>query len=170
MSRVPDTAQLIRVRINGEPHELVIDCRRTLADMLRHDLKLSGTKVGCEHGICGACTVLVDGEPTRSCLTLGVQVDDCTVETVEGLERDRHGERVQEMFHEFRAYQCGFCSPGFLMLATWLARMSPPPSDELIRDTLASNLCRCTGYGPILAAVRAACSDESGDLGEDGDE
>ena len=150
-----DNLQLIRVAVNGEPHELAVDCRRTLADLLRHDLGLTGTRLGCEHGICGACTVLVDGEPTRACLVLGVQLDDGTVETVEGLVGDPLGERLLSAFERERAYQCGFCSSGFLMLATWLARRSPAPSDEELREALASNLCRCTGYGPIVAAVRA---------------
>jgi aerobic-type carbon monoxide dehydrogenase small subunit (CoxS/CutS family) len=151
-----DNLQLIRLTVNGQPHEIVTDCRRTLADVLRHDLGLTGTRLGCEHGICGACTVLVDGEPTRACLVLGVQVDDGVVETVEGLEADAVGARVQSEFERHRAYQCGFCTSGFLMLGTWLARRSPPPDEDEIRETLASNLCRCTGYAPIVAATRAA--------------
>jgi carbon-monoxide dehydrogenase small subunit len=152
-----DELQPIRVTINDEPQELVVDVRRTLADVLRHDAGLTGTRLGCEHGICGACTVLVDGEPARACLMLGVQLDGSGVETVEGLERDPVGARVQAEFQRHRAYQCGFCTSGFLMLAVWLARRSPPPGEAELRDALASNLCRCTGYAPILDAVRAAC-------------
>jgi aerobic-type carbon monoxide dehydrogenase small subunit (CoxS/CutS family) len=152
-----DELQRIQVTINDEPRELVVECRRTLADVLRHDAGLTGTRLGCEHGICGACTVLVDGEPTRACLMLGVQADGSAVETVEGLEHDPVGARVQDEFLRHRAYQCGFCTSGFLMLAVWLARRSPPPSESELRDALASNLCRCTGYAPILDAVRAAC-------------
>jgi carbon-monoxide dehydrogenase small subunit len=152
-----DERHRITTTINGRAHELVLDPRRTLADVLRHDVGLTGTRVGCEHGICGACTVLVDGEPVRSCLTLGVQADGVAVETVEGLEADPAGARVQAEFVSHRAYQCGFCTSGFLMLATWLARHDPPPDEAQLRDALASNLCRCTGYAPILAATRAAC-------------
>ena len=151
-----DTLQLIRITVNGHDHELVVDCRRTLADVLRHDLGLSGTRVGCEHGICGACTVLVEGDPARSCLLLGVQLDDARVETVEGLEDDEAGARVQAEFRRHRAYQCGFCTPGFEMLALWLARR-PECSEDELQETLASNLCRCTGYAPIAGAMRAAC-------------
>jgi aerobic-type carbon monoxide dehydrogenase small subunit (CoxS/CutS family) len=156
-----DNLQLIRITINGEPRELAVDCRRTLADVLRHDAGLTGTRLGCEHGICGACTVLVDGEPTRACLVLGVQLDDGVVETVEGLAEDLVGARVQAEFRRHRAYQCGFCTSGFLMLATWLARRSPPPDEDELRDALASNLCRCTGYAPILDATRAALEPEA---------
>jgi aerobic-type carbon monoxide dehydrogenase small subunit (CoxS/CutS family) len=152
-----DERHRIRTTINGREHELVVDPRRTLADMLRHDVGLTGTRVGCEHGICGACTVLVDGEPVRSCLTLGVQADGVAVETVEGLEADPVGARVQAEFVKHRAYQCGFCTSGFLMLAVWLARRDSPPDEADLRDALASNLCRCTGYAPILDATRAAC-------------
>jgi carbon-monoxide dehydrogenase small subunit len=152
-----DERHRITTTINGREHELVLDPRRTLADVLRHDVGLTGTRVGCEHGICGACTVLVDGEPVRSCLTLGVQADGAAVETVESLESDPTGARVQAEFVSHRAYQCGFCTSGFLMLATWLARHDPPPDEAQLRDVLAANLCRCTGYAPILAATRAAC-------------
>ena len=151
-----DARQLIRVTVNGDRHELAVDCRHTLADVLREDLRLTGTRLGCEHGICGACTVLVDGEPTRSCLVLAVQLDDGEVETIEGLPGDPAGARVLEAFEQHRAYQCGFCTSGFEVLALWLARRGPVTDDEL-RDALASNLCRCTGYAPIVAATRAAC-------------
>ena len=109
-----ENLQLIRMTVNGQPHEIAVDCRRTLADVLRRDLGLTGTRLGCEHGICGACTVLVDGEPTRACLVLGVQLDDGAVETVEGLAADPVGAQVQSAFQLHRAYQCGFCTSGFL--------------------------------------------------------
>jgi carbon-monoxide dehydrogenase small subunit len=112
--------------------------------------------VGCEHGICGACTVLVDGLPTRSCLMFGVQADDCEVETVEGLAHGDELSPLQQAFTDNHALQCGFCTPGFLMLATALLRANPDPSDDEIRDAMAANICRCTGYQPILDAVRAA--------------
>ncbi len=147
---------LIRVTVNGVAHEVAVDARRTLADVLRHDLGLTGTHVGCEHGICGACTVLVDGEPTRACLVFGVQADDCEVDTVEGLAEVGRLNALQQAFSDHHALQCGFCTPGFLMLATALLRERPNPSDEEIRESMASNLCRCTGYESIINAVRAA--------------
>jgi aerobic-type carbon monoxide dehydrogenase small subunit (CoxS/CutS family) len=147
---------LIRLTVNGERHEIAVEPRRTLSDVLRHDLGYTGTHVGCEHGICGACTVLVDGAPTRACLMFGVQADDCEIETVEGLADGDELSPLQAAFSEHHGLQCGFCTPGFLMLATALLRENPGPSDEEIRDAMASNLCRCTGYQGILEAVRAA--------------
>jgi aerobic-type carbon monoxide dehydrogenase small subunit (CoxS/CutS family) len=151
---------LISITVNGERHELAVEARRTLADVLRHELGRTGTHVGCEHGICGACTVLVDGLPTRSCLMFGVQVDDCRVETVEGLAQGDELSALQQAFSDAHALQCGFCTPGFLMLATALLRHNPHPSDDEIRDAMAANLCRCTGYSGILEAVRAAAGPE----------
>jgi len=147
---------LISLVVNGTRHEVAVEPRRTLADVLRHDLGYTGTHVGCEHGICGACTVLLDGEPCRSCLIFGVQADDTAVETVEGLAQDGKLNPLQEAFTEHHALQCGFCTPGFLMLATALLRENPAPSDDEIREAMASNICRCTGYQSILEAVRAA--------------
>ena len=151
---------LIALTVNGARHEVAVEPRRTLADVLRHDLGYTGTHLGCEHGICGACTVLVDGQPTRACLLFGVQADDAEVETVEGLAGDGALNPLQEAFSAHHALQCGFCTPGFLMLATALLRENPDPSDEEIRDAMASNICRCTGYQTILEAVRAAASGE----------
>ncbi len=151
---------LVAITVNGTRHEVAIDARRTLADVLRHDLGHTGTHLGCEHGICGACTVLVDGEPTRSCLVFGVQADDAEVETVEGLGSEDALNPLQEAFTANHALQCGFCTPGFLMLASALLRENPSPSDDEIRDAMASNICRCTGYQSILAAVRAAADGE----------
>ena len=150
---------LIAITVNGARHEVVVEARRTLADVLRHDLGYTGTHLGCEHGICGACTVLVDGEPTRSCLVFGVQADDCALETVEGLAgEDGALNPLQDAFSEHHALQCGFCTPGFLMLATALLRDNPDPSDDEIREAMASNICRCTGYQSILEAVKAAAA------------
>ena len=149
---------LISITVNGRQHEAAVEARRTLADVLRHDLGLTGTHVGCEHGICGACTVLVDGLPTRSCLVFGVQADDCAVETVEGLSQGDQLGRLQQAFADAHGLQCGFCTPGFLMLATAMLRENPNPSDDEIRAAMASNLCRCTGYSSILEAVRAAAT------------
>jgi aerobic-type carbon monoxide dehydrogenase small subunit (CoxS/CutS family) len=151
---------LIALTVNGTRHEVAVEPRRTLADVLRHDLGHTGTHLGCEHGICGACTVLVDGQPTRACLMFGVQADDTEVETVEGLARDGELNPLQEAFSAHHALQCGFCTPGFLMLATALLRENPDPSDEEIRDAMAANICRCTGYQTILEAVRAAADGE----------
>jgi carbon-monoxide dehydrogenase small subunit len=147
---------LVAITVNGTRHELAVESRRTLADVLRHDLGYPGTHLGCEHGICGACTVLLDGAAVRSCLVFGVQADGCQVETVEGLADGNTLNRLQEEFSRNHALQCGFCTPGFLMLATGFLREVPDPTDEQIKDAMASNLCRCTGYQSILAAVRAA--------------
>lgn len=156
--------QPIELDVNGAPHRVTVDPRRTLADVLRHDLGLTGTHLGCEHGICGACTVLVDGEPIRACLVFGVQVDGRHVETVEGLaDADGTLAPVQEAFSAHHGLQCGFCTPGFLMLCEGMLRENPHPSDDEIRDTAAANLCRCTGYQGILDAMRAVAEGQSGD-------
>jgi len=155
--------QLIAVTVNGRRHEVAVEPRRTLADVLRHDLGYTGTHLGCEHGICGACTVLVDGRPTRSCLVFGVQADDAEVETVEGLAgSDGELNPLQEAFSEHHGLQCGFCTPGFLMLATAYLRENPDPSEEEVREAVASNICRCTGYQGIVEAVRAAAPGAGG--------
>jgi aerobic carbon-monoxide dehydrogenase small subunit len=157
-----DDVQLISLVVNGEPRDVAIDCRRTLADVLREELSLTGTHLGCEHGVCGACTVLLDGAATRACLVFAVQADDCAVTTVEGLARDGVPSELQRAFDEHGALQCGFCTPGFLMLLTGLLRRDPQPSREAIRDTLASNLCRCTGYHTIADAVEDVVSRRGG--------
>ena len=148
----------IRLRVNGREHELTVEARRTLADMLRHDLGYTGTHLGCEHGICGACTVLVDGSPVRSCLMFGVQADGAEVNTVEGLADGDELSDLQQAFSDHHALQCGFCTPGFLMLAeAWLAESEGDgePDEAAIRELVASNLCRCTGYQGIVEAVLA---------------
>jgi aerobic carbon-monoxide dehydrogenase small subunit len=134
---------------------LDVPVRRTLADALREH-GLTGTHLGCEHGVCGACTVLLDGDPVRSCLVLAVQADGRSVRTIEGLARGDELHPVQRAFHEHRALQCGFCTPGFVMLAVGVLEREPAIDEEGLRRALSSNLCRCTGYTPILAAVRAA--------------
>lgn len=159
-------AQLIRVTVNGEPHELVVPARRSLADVLRDDLGLTGTHVGCEHGVCGACTVLVDGVPARSCLILAPQADERSIETVEGLAAGGEVSALQRAFSEHHGLQCGFCTPGFLMLAAGLLREIPEPSEDELRDALSSNLCRCTGYAGILDAVRAVVRAQGGSSSE----
>jgi carbon-monoxide dehydrogenase small subunit len=145
----------IRLRVNDREHALTVESRRTLADVLRHDLGYTGTHLGCEHGICGACTVLVDGSPVRSCLMFGVQADGSEVSTVEGLADGEQLSDLQQAFSDRHGLQCGFCTPGFLMLAeAYLAERGPgEPSEEEIREVVAANLCRCTGYQGIVEAV-----------------
>jgi carbon-monoxide dehydrogenase small subunit len=145
--------QLINLTVNGTEHELVVESRRTLADVLRHDLRYTGTHLGCEHGICGACTVLIDGSPARACLTFGVQADGSEISTVEGLAGDAGLSDLQEAFSEHHGLQCGFCTPGFLMLAEAYLAENPQPSTEEIREVVAANLCRCTGYQGIVEAI-----------------
>lgn len=145
--------QLITVRVNGTEHEVLVDSRRTLADVLRHDLGYTGTHLGCEHGICGACTVLVDGAPARSCLMFGVQADGGAVSTVEGLADGDQMSDLQEAFSRRHGLQCGFCTPGFLMLAEAYLAENPGATTEEIREVVSSNLCRCTGYQGIVEAI-----------------
>jgi aerobic-type carbon monoxide dehydrogenase small subunit (CoxS/CutS family) len=147
----------IAVEVNGRRHEADVEPRTLLSDFLRHDLGLTGTHVGCEHGVCGACTVHVDGEAVRACLMFAVQADGRSVRTVEGLE-DADGalHPLQQAFHEAHALQCGFCTAGFLMAMEPFARERPEASDREIREALAGNLCRCTGYEGIVEAVRKA--------------
>ncbi len=145
----------ITVTVNGTAYAAAVEPRLLLADFLRHTLGLTGTHVGCEHGVCGACTVLVDGDSARSCLMLAVQADGRNVETVESLGRIGHMNDLQESFHEHHALQCGFCTPGMLMTATDLLRKYPLATDDDIRKGLSGNLCRCTGYEHIVKAIRA---------------
>jgi aerobic carbon-monoxide dehydrogenase small subunit len=150
------TAHTIRITVNGTGYERAVEPRLLLADFLRGTLGLTGTHVGCEHGVCGACTVLVDGDSMRACLLFAVQLDGCTIETVESLGTLNDLSPLQKAFHEHHALQCGFCTPGMLMTATDLLRKYPLGTDEQIREGLSGNLCRCTGYEHIVAAVRAA--------------
>ena len=147
----------VRVRVNGRECAETVPPRLLLCDFLRARLCLTGTHVGCEHGVCGACTVLLDGEPVRSCLLMAVQVDGREITTVEGLAPDaEHLHPVQQAFHEEHGLQCGFCTPGILMTVSALLEEHPRPSDEEIRVWLSGNLCRCTGYVNIVRAVRRA--------------
>lgn len=152
-----ETAHTIELTVNGERHTINAPARRLLTDALRHDLGLTGTHVGCEHGVCGCCTVIIDGLPMRSCLTFAVAADGRDIRTVEGLAGD-DGELhpVQEAFAECHGLQCGFCTPGFLMTTAALLEANPEPSDDEITEAMAGNLCRCTGYQNIRAAVRRA--------------
>jgi aerobic carbon-monoxide dehydrogenase small subunit len=144
--------------INDAVHDVAVEPRRTLADVIRDDCGLTGTHLGCEHGVCGACTVLVDGAPVRSCLMFAVQADKKKIRTVEGLQRGATLHPLQEAFIEYHALQCGFCTPGFLMLAAGLLEQKPNVGDDELLDVLSSNLCRCTGYENIVKAVKAAAA------------
>ena len=147
----------IRVVVNGTPYERTVESRLLLSDFLRHELGLTGTHVGCEHGVCGACTVLFDGEPVRSCLMFAVQADGHEIMTVEGLAPDpEHLHPLQEAFWEAHALQCGFCTPGFLMTLKPFLEENPNPTEEEIRLAISGNLCRCTGYQHIVEAVQLA--------------
>ena len=148
----------IRVCVNGEHHDAVIDPRLSLADFLRQELGLTGTHVGCEHGVCGVCNVLVDGLSVRSCLMLAVQADGLEVETVESLAEGEKLHPIQEAFMEEHGLQCGFCTPGFMMSIKELLDRNPSPSDEEIMDVLGGSICRCTGYRAILRAVHKAAA------------
>lgn len=158
MSTIGTERQAIRVTINGRVYEREVDVRLLLSDFLRHELHLTGTHVGCEHGVCGACTVLLNGEPVRSCLLFAVQVDGQSIETVEGLasgEEELHP--LQRAFWEKHGLQCGYCTPGMLMVLKAFLAEHPNPSEEEIREAISGNLCRCTGYQNIVdAALYAA--------------
>ncbi|WP_433505231.1 (2Fe-2S)-binding protein [Pseudonocardia halophobica] len=143
----------MELTVNGERHDLAIEPRRTLVDVLRHDLGLTGTHVGCEHGICGACTVLVDGAPARACLIFAAQVEGAEIRTVESLSPEGGLNDLQQCFSEHHGLQCGFCTPGMLMLAEGYLAEEPEPTTEEIREVVASNLCRCTGYQTIVEAI-----------------
>jgi carbon-monoxide dehydrogenase small subunit len=147
----------VRLFVNGARQEISVEPRRTLADALREDCRLTGTHLGCEHGVCGACTVLMDGQPIRACLVFAVQCDGVSIRTVEGLApSDDELHPVQQAFWEHHGLQCGFCTPGFLMLATGYLEERPEADEEELRGVLASNLCRCTGYQNIVKATVAA--------------
>jgi aerobic-type carbon monoxide dehydrogenase small subunit (CoxS/CutS family) len=146
----------IRVSVNGRTYERLVEPRLLLSDFLRHHLRLTGTHVGCEHGVCGACTVLVDEQPTRACLMLAVQADGADITTVEGLASAEGLHPLQQAFWDAHGLQCGFCTSGMLITSVALLRDRPRPSDDEIREALSGNLCRCTGYQNIVKAVRLA--------------
>ena len=146
----------LAVTVNGERRERAVEPRLLLSDFLRHELGLTGTHVGCEHGVCGACTVLLDGEPVRSCLLFAVQADGHEVTTVEALERNGILHPLQTAFTETHALQCGFCTPGILMTLVRFLEEHPRPTDQEIREALSGHLCRCTGYANMVPAVRRA--------------
>jgi carbon-monoxide dehydrogenase small subunit len=150
------TPRRIRLMVNGKPYEAVVEPRTTLVDLLRGEFALTGTHVGCEHGVCGACTILWNGKPVRSCIMLAVQADGAELMTVEALARDGQLHPIQQAFLEEHGLQCGFCTPGFLMSVYELLQRNPNPSDDEIKETLGGHLCRCTGYQAILRSVKLA--------------
>jgi carbon-monoxide dehydrogenase small subunit len=146
----------VKLTVNGAPREGRCPPRKLLVDFIREDLGLTGTHVGCEHGICGACTILVDGEAARSCLMLAVQADGADLVTVEGLAKDGKLHPLQQAFHEHHGLQCGFCTPGMLLTALDFLRVNPRPTEQEIREGISAVLCRCTGYHGIIKAIAAA--------------
>ncbi len=162
---MPDTqfthTQTIRLRINGQEVEREVEVRRLLADFLRHELGLTATHLGCEHGVCGACTVMLNGESVRACLLLAVQTDGGEIMTLEGLADGEKLHPLQQAFWDHHALQCGFCTSGFLMSAYDLLQKNPHPTQDEIRHGLSGNLCRCTGYTNIIKAVQAVAEGHS---------
>jgi carbon-monoxide dehydrogenase small subunit len=154
---MPDETHDIALHVNGNPYRATVEGRMLLSDFLRHELKLAGTHVGCEHGVCGACTVLLDGAPVRSCLMFAVQANGCKLETIEGLA-SASGDLspLQAAMHEHHGLQCGYCTPGILMTMTAFLRENEAPSEDEVREALSGNLCRCTGYQNIVDAVLKA--------------
>jgi len=151
--------KLITLTVNGVTHELAVEPRRTLLEVVREDLGLTGSKKGCGIGDCGACTMLVDGVATFSCLMLAIQADGCNVETVESLAENGKLNKLQQSFVDVGAIQCGYCTPGMLMMATELLRRNPHPEEKEIRLALSGNLCRCTGYQKIVEAIKAVAGE-----------
>ncbi len=151
-----DAIRSIRLTVNGTVYERTATVRMTLADFLREELNLTGTHLGCEHGVCGACTILYNGAAVRSCLMLAVQADEAELMTVEGLAPGETLHPLQQAFQEHHALQCGFCTPGFLMTAYAFLQETPHPSADEVREAISGNICRCTGYAPIVQAIVAA--------------
>lgn len=150
--------------VNGVTHHVDVEARRTLSDVIRDDIGLTGTHLGCEHGVCGACTVLIDGEPARSCLMFAAQAEGAAITTIEGVAMaDGTLHPVQQALHETHGFQCGFCSPGFVLTAVAILNDGDELSDEQLREELSGNLCRCTGYDSIVAGVRLAVRRARGD-------
>jgi carbon-monoxide dehydrogenase small subunit len=146
----------IYLSVNGARHEVHCEPRKLLSDVLREDCRLTGTHVGCEHGVCGACTVLVDGRPARSCLAYAVQMDEAQITTIEAVAQDGRLSTLQQALHECHGLQCGFCTPGIVMTFEVYLRENPSPSEAEVREALSGNLCRCTGYQNIVRAILLA--------------
>ena len=149
----------VTLSVNGVAHRVQVEPRKTLVDAIRDDCGQTGTHIGCEHGVCGACTILIDGEPVRSCLMFAVQAQGRQIRTVEGLQNGDTLHPIQQAFMRHHALQCGFCTPGFLMLAVGVLEKRPDIGDEELLEVLSSNLCRCTGYQNIIKAVRSVAAD-----------
>ncbi|MCL5971634.1 MAG: (2Fe-2S)-binding protein [Firmicutes bacterium] len=158
-SKVP-----LKLTVNGETFDIEVEPRWLLSDVLRHQLGLVGTHVGCEQGACGACTVLIDGKPERSCLTFAIQVEGQQITTVEGLTRGEHLTPLQESFSAHHALQCGYCTPGMLLTATALLEQEPHPTEQRVREAISGNVCRCTGYQFIVDAILAVAGDTKEDV------
>jgi aerobic carbon-monoxide dehydrogenase small subunit len=156
----PETSRTIAVEVNGVSYEREVEARKLLIHFLRDDLDLTGSHVGCDTGNCGACSVLVDGVLLKSCMLLAVQADGASIRTVEGLGSDGELDALQQAFSDHHALQCGYCTPGMLMSATWLLERNPRPSEEEIRRAIQGNICRCTGYVNIVHAIQAASGQE----------
>jgi aerobic-type carbon monoxide dehydrogenase small subunit (CoxS/CutS family) len=156
----PETLRTIAVEVNGVSYEREVEARKLLIHFLRDDLDLTGSHVGCDTGNCGACSVLVDGVLLKSCMLLAVQADGASIQTVEGLGADGELDALQQAFSDHHALQCGYCTPGMLMSATWLLERNPRPSEEEIRRAIQGNICRCTGYVNIVRAIQAASGQE----------
>ena len=150
--------RLVTLSVNGREQEVAVEARRLLSDVLRDDLGLTGTHIGCEHGVCGACSVLVDGAPTRACLAFAVQMEGHAITTIEAVAADGRYSALQQAMHEEHALQCGFCTPGIIMTFEAYLKENADPSEAEIREVLSGNLCRCTGYQNIVAAVRKAAA------------
>jgi carbon-monoxide dehydrogenase small subunit len=148
----------ISLRVNGDSYALALEPRKLLSDALREDCRLTGTHVGCEHGVCGACTVLIDGRPARACLTFAVQMEGHDITTIEAVARDGKLSPVQQAMHDENGLQCGFCTPGIVMTFEAFLKEHPDPTEEQIRDALSGNLCRCTGYHNIVSAIKIAAA------------
>jgi aerobic carbon-monoxide dehydrogenase small subunit len=159
------TISTITLAVNGTAHQVRVEPRRTLLDCLRDDLFLPGTHVGCEHGVCGCCNVIVDGSLVRSCLMLAVQADGSSIETIDGLGTEDELNPVQEAFCAHHAMQCGYCTPGMIMTLEDLLRTNPRPTEEELIDALSGNLCRCTGYQQILQAARSVIAGQHAKAG-----
>ena len=162
-SRAVETSKTIAVEVNGTTYEREVESRRLLVHLLRDDLDLTGTHVGCDTGNCGACSVILDGTLVKSCMVLAIQVDGASIETVEGLADEDQLNGLQQAFSDHHALQCGYCTPGMLMSATALLRESASPSDEEISRAIQGNICRCTGYWNIVKAIKAASGQEVGE-------
>jgi len=153
--------QVVKVTVNGRTYERLVEVRMTLADFIRQELDLTGTHLGCEHGVCGACTILMNGAAVRSCLLLAVQTDGAELLTVESLAEGDELHPLQRAFHDQHALQCGFCTPGFLMTALAFLKDNPAPTRAEVREAISGNICRCTGYQPIVNAILQASSESS---------